>query len=265
MTGNPDNPQSRGIIPNTFAHIFGHISKCQGNQKFLVRVSYMEIYNEEVRDLLGKELNKSLEVKERTDIGVFVKDLSGFVVNNAADLENIMKLGNRNRAVGATKMNTESSRSHAIFSITVESIETDEHGEEHVKMGKLQLVDLAVRELFIRPTWSSWSRNRCSQSLLGLGTTKQNAGDGRPTEGSHKNQPESIYSGQRNQRPGRRQVHTHSVPKLKADASAARFPRGQLEDRDVCEYQSRGYELHGDDFHSALCGKSQEHPELRHY
>lgn len=42
-------------------------------------------------------------------------------------------------------MNTESSRSHAIFSITVESSETDENGEEHVKMGKLQLVDLAVR------------------------------------------------------------------------------------------------------------------------
>lgn len=146
MTGNPDSPQSRGIIPNTFAHIFGHISKCQDNVKFLVRVSYMEIYNEEVRDLLGKELNKSLEVKERTDIGVFVKDLSGFVVNNAADLENIMKLGNRNRVVGSTKMNTESSRSHAIFSITVESSEMDENGEEHVKMGKLQLVDLAVSD-----------------------------------------------------------------------------------------------------------------------
>lgn len=144
MTGNPDSPQSRGIIPNTFAHIFQHISKSPENQKFLVRVSYMEIYNEEVRDLLGKELNKSLEVKERTDIGVFVKDLSGFVVNNASDLDNIMKLGNRNRVVGSTKMNSESSRSHAIFSITVESSETDENGEEHVKMGKLQLVDLAV-------------------------------------------------------------------------------------------------------------------------
>lgn len=146
MTGQPETPHSRGIIPNTFAHIFGHIAKAKENQKFLVRVSYMEIYNEEVRDLLGKELNKSLEVKERTDIGVFVKDLSGFVVNNAADLENIMKLGNRNRVVGATKMNTESSRSHAIFSITVESSETDENGEQKVKMGKLQLVDLAVRK-----------------------------------------------------------------------------------------------------------------------
>lgn len=104
----------------------------------------MEIYNEEVRDLLGKELKKSLEVKERADIGVYVKDLSGYVVHNADDLDNIMKLGNKNRVVGATKMNVESSRSHAIFSITVESSETDDKGAEHVKMGKLQLVDLAV-------------------------------------------------------------------------------------------------------------------------
>lgn len=104
----------------------------------------MEIYNEEVRDLLGKEMNKSLEVKERADIGVFVKDLSGYVVHNADDLDNIMKLGNKNRVVGATKMNLESSRSHAIFSICIESSVTDGEGQQHVKMGKLQLVDLAV-------------------------------------------------------------------------------------------------------------------------
>lgn len=115
----------------------------------MVRVSYMEIYNEEVRDLLTKEVKKGLEVKERADIGVYVKDLSGYVVNNADDLDNIMKLGNKNRATGATKMNVESSRSHAIFVITVESSETDDKGAEHVKMGKLSLVDLAVQDIFI--------------------------------------------------------------------------------------------------------------------
>lgn len=114
--------------------------------RFLVRVSYMEIYNEEVRDLLGKEINKSLEVKERSDIGVFVKDLSGYVVHNADDLDNIMKLGNKNRAVGSTLVNSVSSRSHAIFSITIESSTTDEAGNQQVKMGKLQLVDLAGSE-----------------------------------------------------------------------------------------------------------------------
>lgn len=146
MSGNAESPQTKGIIPNAFAHIFGHIAKARENQKFLVRVSYMEIYNEEVRDLLGKDVTKSLEVKERPDIGVFVKDLSGYVVHNADDLENIMRLGNKNRAVGATKMNLESSRSHAIFSITIERSELGEGGQQHVRMGKLQLVDLAGSE-----------------------------------------------------------------------------------------------------------------------
>ncbi|KAI9588474.1 kinesin-like protein KIF3A [Glossina fuscipes] len=146
MSGSAESPQTKGIIPNAFAHIFGHIAKARENQKFLVRVSYMEIYNEEVRDLLGKDVTKSLEVKERPDIGVFVKDLSGYVVHNADDLENIMRLGNKNRAVGATKMNLESSRSHAIFSITIERSELGEGGQQHVRMGKLQLVDLAGSE-----------------------------------------------------------------------------------------------------------------------
>lgn len=149
----------------------------------------MEIYNEEVRDLLGKELKKSLEVKERAGIGVYVKDLSGYVVHNADDLENIMKLGNKNRAVGATKMNIESSRSHAIFSITVESSESDEAGEEHVKMGKLQLVDLAVSSLHFR-----LMRFDCERTVLGLGETEQDAGDGHSAEGGHEDKPLSIGS-----------------------------------------------------------------------
>ena len=61
-----------------------------------MRVSYLEIYNEEVRDLLGKSQSQRLEVKERPDIGVYVKDLSAFVVNNADDMDKIMTLGNKN-------------------------------------------------------------------------------------------------------------------------------------------------------------------------
>ncbi|NXQ25627.1 KIF3A protein, partial [Alaudala cheleensis] len=54
-------PELRGIIPNSFAHIFGHIAKAEGDTRFLVRVSYLEIYNEEVRDLLGKDQTQRLE------------------------------------------------------------------------------------------------------------------------------------------------------------------------------------------------------------
>ena len=60
-------------------------------------MSYLEIYNEEVRDLLSKNQNVHLEIKERPDVGVYVKDLSTYVVNNAEDMERIMTMGNKNR------------------------------------------------------------------------------------------------------------------------------------------------------------------------
>lgn len=138
--------EMRGIIPNSFAHIFGAIAKAEGETRFLVRVSYLEIYNEEVRDLLGKDQNQRLEVKERPDVGVYVKDLSAFVVNTADDMDRIMTIGNKNRVVGATNMNAHSSRSHAIFSVTIECSEKGIDGHQHVRMGKLHLVDLAGSE-----------------------------------------------------------------------------------------------------------------------
>ncbi|KAE8614587.1 hypothetical protein XENTR_v10008229 [Xenopus tropicalis] len=139
-------PELRGIIPNSFAHVFGHIAKAEGDTRFLVRVSYLEIYNEEVRDLLGKDQSQRLEVKERPDVGVYIKDLSGYVVNNADDMDRIMTLGHKNRSVGATNMNEHSSRSHAIFTITIECSEKGADGNIHVRMGKLHLVDLAGSE-----------------------------------------------------------------------------------------------------------------------
>nr|XP_045008728.1 kinesin-like protein KIF3A isoform X2 [Jaculus jaculus] len=139
-------PELRGIIPNSFAHIFGHIAKAEGDTRFLVRVSYLEIYNEEVRDLLGKDQTQRLEVKERPDVGVYIKDLSAYVVNNADDMDRIMTLGHKNRSVGATNMNEHSSRSHAIFTITIECSEKGVDGNVHVRMGKLHLVDLAGSE-----------------------------------------------------------------------------------------------------------------------
>uniref|UniRef100_A0A672MZ83 Kinesin-like protein n=1 Tax=Sinocyclocheilus grahami TaxID=75366 RepID=A0A672MZ83_SINGR len=139
-------PELRGIIPNSFAHVFGHIAKAEGDTRFLVRVSYLEIYNEEVRDLLGKDQMQRLEVKERPDVGVYIKDLSGYVVNNADDMDRIMTLGHKNRSVGATNMNEHSSRSHAIFTITIECSEKGVDGDQHVRMGKLHLVDLAGSE-----------------------------------------------------------------------------------------------------------------------
>lgn len=146
MEGVRETPELRGIIPNSFAHIFGHIAKAEDNKRFLVCVSYLEIYNEKVRDLLGKDQMQKLEVKERPDAGICVRGLSQSVVENADDMEMYLIQGHKKRSVGATNMNEHSSRSHAIFTITIECSERDTDGNQHVRIGKLHLVDLAGSE-----------------------------------------------------------------------------------------------------------------------
>ncbi|XP_048464317.1 kinesin-like protein KIF3B [Rhincodon typus] len=145
MEGLRTDPERRGVIPNSFEHIFTHISRSQ-NQQYLVRASYLEIYQEEIKDLLAKDQTKRLELKERPDTGVYVKDLSSFVTKNVKEIEHVMNVGNQNRSVGATNMNEHSSRSHAIFVITVECCEIGLDGENHIRVGKLNLVDLAGSE-----------------------------------------------------------------------------------------------------------------------
>lgn len=145
MEGVRHDPEKRGVIPNSFEHIFTHISRSQ-NQQYLVRASYLEIYQEEIRDLLSKDQSRRLELKERPDTGVYVKDLSSFVTKSVREIEHVMNVGNQNRSVGSTNMNEHSSRSHAIFVITVECSELGPDGENHIRVGKLNLVDLAGSE-----------------------------------------------------------------------------------------------------------------------
>ena len=145
MEGVKNDAENRGVIPNSFEHIFSHIAKSE-NQLYLVKASYLEIYMEDVRDLLAKDQTKNLELKERPDTGVYVKDLSTFVCKSISEIEHVMNVGNQNRSVGRTNMNEHSSRSHAIFIITVECSEQDTSGESHIRVGKLNLVDLAGSE-----------------------------------------------------------------------------------------------------------------------
>ena len=95
---------------------------------------------------MAKDQNKRLELKEKADFGVYVKDLSSFVCKCVKEIEHVMTVGNQNRAVGATNMNEHSSRSHAIFIITVESSIIGMDGRSHIRVGKLNLVDLAGSE-----------------------------------------------------------------------------------------------------------------------
>ena len=136
------------IIPNTFEHIFDHIALNSAKDRYLVHASFFEIYNEEIRDLLtaGKSQHNSLELRESTDAGVYVQGLTSTVVKSASEIDDVLQNGNKNRSVGSTLMNSQSSRSHSIFSIVVECCSTDEHNNEHIRVGKLNLVDLAGSE-----------------------------------------------------------------------------------------------------------------------
>ncbi|KAK6013440.1 kinesin motor domain protein, partial [Ostertagia ostertagi] len=141
----PSIPDERGVIFNCFEHIFQHIARSR-NQKYLVRASYLEIYQEDLRDLLSKDDRVKLELKEKPDVGVYVKDLTTFLTKSVEEIERVMAVGNANRSVGRTNMNEHSSRSHAIFIVTVECCETDPDGENHIRVGRLNLVDLAGSE-----------------------------------------------------------------------------------------------------------------------
>ena len=150
MEGKDEPENERGLIPNTFETVFGDIDALEAaNKNFLVRASFLEIYNEEVRDLLGKDQTRRCDLKEDPDKGVYVKDLTTFVVKSVAEIRKLHEVGKKNRSVGATLMNADSSRSHSIFTVTIETSEVNEGEAEedaHIRVGKLNLVDLAGSE-----------------------------------------------------------------------------------------------------------------------
>ncbi|EFO22766.2 hypothetical protein LOAG_05721 [Loa loa] len=145
MEGAHEDPELRGVIPNAYHHIFQHIAQSR-NQQYLVRASYLEIYQEEIRDLLSRDPKIRLELRERPDVGVYVKDLSSFVTKSVEEIEHVMSVGHANRTVGRTNMNEYSSRSHAVFMVTVECSEPGLDGQNHIRVGRLNLVDLAGSE-----------------------------------------------------------------------------------------------------------------------
>ncbi len=157
MEGQPDDPNLRGITPNAFKHIYERIAiiaeeetraGCATPSEFLIRAQFLEIYNENVRDLLavGDDVTKKLRVREEHDKGFVVQGLQQHICRSAADTETILLRGKANRSVGATRMNEESSRSHCIFTVIIETQSVGLDGSPHIRVGKLNLVDLAGSE-----------------------------------------------------------------------------------------------------------------------
>ena len=112
--------EDKGIIPRTCYELFDRVaSKKTSTLDFQVEVSYIEIYNEKVRDLLNPQNKNNLKVREHPVLGPYVQDLSRLAVNSFEDIDRLMDEGNKARTVAATNMNETSSRSHAVFTIFV--------------------------------------------------------------------------------------------------------------------------------------------------
>ncbi|XP_029283274.1 kinesin-like protein KIF11 [Cottoperca gobio] len=163
-----------GIIPRTLHQIFEKLS--ENGTEFSVKVSLLEIYNEELFDLLspGDDVNERLQLFDdpRNKRGVVVKGLEEVMVHNKDEVYQILEKGSAKRRTASTLMNSYSSRSHSVFSVTIHMKEMTLDGEELVKIGKLNLVDLAGSENIGRSgavDKRAREAGNINQSLLTLG------------------------------------------------------------------------------------------------
>ncbi|KAG2171295.1 hypothetical protein INT43_002917 [Umbelopsis isabellina] len=140
--------EDKGIIPRACQELFDRISHTtEEHLTHRVEVTYIEIYNEKVRDLLNPKNKDNLRVREHPRFGPYVEDLSRLVVNSFEDINHLMDEGNKARTVAATNMNETSSRSHAVFTIFLTQRRHDVATKLNTeKVARISLVDLAGSE-----------------------------------------------------------------------------------------------------------------------
>ncbi|XP_072997764.1 kinesin-like protein KIN-12E isoform X6 [Typha latifolia] len=146
-----DNTPSndRGMTPRIFEYLFTRIreeEECRSNEqlRYNCKCSFLEIYNEQITDLLEPS-STNLQLREDMKKGVYVENLSEHDVSSVKDVVELLLQGAANRKMAATNMNSESSRSHSVFTCVIESRwETD--SMTHLRYGRLNLVDLAGSE-----------------------------------------------------------------------------------------------------------------------
>lgn len=151
MMGTPAQP---GLIPRTCEDLFQRIeSSISPHISYSVRVSYFEVYNEHVRDLLAPPSHAAdkhpnyLKIRESPTEGPYIKDLTDLSVKNYSELLRYMRIGDSNRTIASTKMNDTSSRSHAVFTIMLKQIHHDLSTDATTeRLARIRLVDLAGSE-----------------------------------------------------------------------------------------------------------------------
>ena len=140
MMGSNAQEESRGMIPRALSQIFKALSASVSGNEYSVKCSMLEIYKETLKDLLGS--NSELKIKQDKRKGIYIEGLTEVYVVCEEETLEVLAMGESNRTVASTKMNSVSSRSHQIF--IVEITQKLQNGSE--KRGILNLVDLAGSE-----------------------------------------------------------------------------------------------------------------------
>ncbi|OMJ82947.1 hypothetical protein SteCoe_16220 [Stentor coeruleus] len=140
------NYHLRGILPRCFEYLFSSIADevSKNNAQYLIKCSYLEIYQENINDLLDQN-PRSLQLREDMKKGVYVEGLIEETVRNAMETYNLLNIGAQNRHVSSTSMNKESSRSHSVFTMIIES-KSSIDGLVNFKTSRFHLIDLAGSE-----------------------------------------------------------------------------------------------------------------------
>jgi len=144
MSGSTLDYKYRGIIPRAISYIFQEVQS-RYEQAITVRVSYLEIYNETMFDLLSPDLSSNLAIQEDAKGNIVVKGLTQRICNNEEEALSYLFEGETNKTISQHKLNAQSSRSHAIFSIYLE-MRSRVESTEKVIYSKINLVDLAGSE-----------------------------------------------------------------------------------------------------------------------
>ncbi|KAL4580138.1 hypothetical protein LXL04_016319 [Taraxacum kok-saghyz] len=177
-----------GVIPLAVHDLFDMIQQ-EVDREFLLRMSYMEIYNEEINDLLAPE-HRKLQIHESIERGIFVAGLKEEIVSSPKQVLEFMDFGEAHRHIGETNMNLHSSRSHTIFRMSRDKVEYD-HAEsscDAVRVSVLNLVDLAGSERAAK-TGAEGVRlkegSHINKSLMTLGTVIKKLSEGAESQGGH--------------------------------------------------------------------------------
>ena len=190
ILGTNDNP---GVLMLAINDIFSQLSSPSSMYEHTLKVGMLEIYNEELRDLLAPPQNRwhageRLQIKEDPVLGVKVNGLQEEVVTSKQRVKNLISKGLHRRQTGATKLNLESSRSHTIFRMVIETRHkgaVNKKSSKSVKVSTLNFVDLAGSERLAKSGNTGIRAQESTQinlSLMQLGNVISKLSMGRPGE-----------------------------------------------------------------------------------